>query len=101
MSECYSPDYGFKLKGEKRTQKAENDRFILNFDNKKFVWTDDKGTASYNIKEIKKDGNTYTFWTDFHMIKFSINDQDYNLEIVFQNNNDWIYVSYSCIDHIF
>ena len=96
MAECYHPQYGFKVKGNPKSIKADNDRFTLDFDKEFFTWYG-KNTRTYKMYDVKRSGTEYSFKTEYQSIRLIKNSDKAALEIIFLYDNKWTYVSYFCL----
>lgn len=97
MAECYHPQNGFVFKSTPKEIPFNNDSFVLDFNQKTFRWTDNKGSSDNKMYDVLNISSGYTFKTEHHygrLIKTSENIAI--LGIIISTGNSWYYLEFKC-----
>lgn len=97
IAECYHPQNGFVFKSAPKEIPFNKDSFTLDFNQKVFRWTDNKGSSENKMYDIQDIPSGYTFKTEHHyvrLIKTSSNSAV--LGIIISSNDSWFYLEFKC-----
>lgn len=97
MAECYHPQNGFVFKSTPKEITFNNDSFVLDFNQKNFRWTDNKGSSDNKMYDVQSIPSGYTFKTEHHYARLiKTSEKNAILGVIISANGSWYYLEFKC-----